>query len=953
MAKDFAHSSQLELAYDRTASSNGAFSKLVKAWESKNGERAVRGAGLGLMALSLAACGGTDSGTTATTTTPVTTPATPVAPAGQSFVLTTGVDNFTGGAGNDTFVADDTQTAKVTSAADMLDGGAGIDSLTIYGTPNGIPLISNIEIVEVDSMANTGAANFSTISGIQTVIIDRAVGAATVSVNNGVAVTLSNNAISATQTVNFGSTDTTASLTLNKISTLTGVDVALTGAAVSTVNIATTGAASSIGNLNLATTMKTVNVSGNQDLTVVDALDGDLDVLNASSLTGKLNVTSANNAATQDDAVSGVDVTDLAITGGSGDDSINVAANVADNEISVDAGAGNDTVTIKAGTAYTAATSTNAGDSIKGGAGTDILAVAGNINASDMSAAITGFETIKFTAAATGTSMSVNKLGITDFQLSGTGTDVVLSGLTAATTVKISDDGSDLTASLAALGTADTLTVTLESTSASGSILIANSHDVVNIVSTKASTDAATVVNELENTTSATSAATLNISGDTELTIQSAALKADASVNAASMSGKLTSTFSTAVQSYTGGTGVDTLSLVAGGLKQGNIFDGGAGADSLTVAATSAQNMGIIGLSGFETVNLASSGAGTDTVIGDFRNVTNLTTLKIVGGDVTDNFTLNRLSADTVVSFGGTVANVVTTLNSGTSQQVAFHAAGTVGSLALDAATTSLTVTSDDGDATTAEAMGVVTVSGNSLASITVLGNDDLNLNTLANTVTAVDASASKGNLTVTASDAVNTSIIGSQVADNITGGAKDDTITGGKGDDVLSGAGGHDTFVFADTGLNNGADTLTFTAGAGASGDILNFTNFLSGGHVDQNGGTGTALVAYGAASNSDVNITNVVALYTDATETNIANSTQIAALIEGAGDAFSLTAGGRTILVTGDAASALDSLNIWFVDDALDGVSGTVSATDVVHVGTMATTDLDTLITSNFVFA
>ena len=40
---------------------NGALAKLVKAWESKNGRRAVSGAGLGLMAVSLAACGDTDS----------------------------------------------------------------------------------------------------------------------------------------------------------------------------------------------------------------------------------------------------------------------------------------------------------------------------------------------------------------------------------------------------------------------------------------------------------------------------------------------------------------------------------------------------------------------------------------------------------------------------------------------------------------------------------------------------------------------------------------------------------------------------------------------------------------------------------------------------------------------------------------------------------------------------
>lgn len=875
----------------------------------------------------------------------------------RAITLTAGIDNFTGTSGNDTFIADDTQTTKVTSAGDVLNGGAGTDSLTIYGTPNAIPQISNIENVEIDSMADTGSANFSTITGIQTMTIDRAAGAATVSVNDGVAVTLSNNALATkVQTVNFGATDTSASLTLNKINTNTTVDVALTGTKVATVNISTTGAASSIGNLNLASTMKTVNVSGDQNLTIVDALDGDLDVLNAASLTGKLTVKSANNAADQDTAVSGVDVTDLAITGGSGDDSIDVSANAADNEISVDAGAGNDTVTIKASTAYAAATSTNAGDSIKGGAGTDILAVAGDINASDMSAVITGFETIKFTGGAAGTDMSVNKLGITDFQLSGSDTDVVLSGLTATTTVKISDDGSDLTASLAALGTADTLTVTLESTSTTGTALIANSHDVVNIVSTKASTDAATVVNKLENTTSATSAATLNISGDTELTIQSAALKADATVNAASMSGKLTGTFSTNVKTYTGGTGNDVLSIVAGGLKQGNTFAGGTGTDSLTVTATSAQDMGIVALTGFETVNLTSNAAAGDTVTGDFRNVTDLTTLKIAAGNATDNFTLNRLSADTVLTFGSTMGNVVTTINSGTSQKVAFTGNYTVGSLTLDSGSTSLTVTSDDGNTTADQAGGVFTaLSGTSLASITVLGNDKTNLGTLSTTVTSVNAADAKGALTVTAS-ATATSIVGSQVADAITGGGAADTIQGGKGDDVLSGGAGADTYVFESTGALNGNDTLTVVYGA--AGDKLQFKNFLSGGSVDQNGGAGSAIVAYASNGVSDVNITNKVVLLGDATGggavTAVDTAAEIAALIEGSGDVFSLTAGGKAIIVAGETSGANAVNYIYYVDDSLDGVSGTINTADVVLVGTTSgNMDLDTLTTSNFLFA
>ncbi|MEY3922858.1 MAG: hypothetical protein RI915_505, partial [Pseudomonadota bacterium] len=51
--------------------------------------------------------------------------------AGQTFTLTTGVDSFTGSAGNDTFTADNTGT-DTTSTADVLNGGAGTDTINIF-----------------------------------------------------------------------------------------------------------------------------------------------------------------------------------------------------------------------------------------------------------------------------------------------------------------------------------------------------------------------------------------------------------------------------------------------------------------------------------------------------------------------------------------------------------------------------------------------------------------------------------------------------------------------------------------------------------------------------------------------------------------------------------------------------------------------------------------------------
>jgi Ca2+-binding RTX toxin-like protein len=462
----------------------------------------------------------------------------------------------------------------------------------------------------------------------------------------------------------------------------------------------------------------------------------------------------------------------------------------------------------------------------------------------------------------------------------------------------------------------------------------------VNLSSTKASADASTVTNTVAVT--ATAATRLAISGTQEMTLGSSSLKAAATVDASALSGKLTATFATSVKSYIGSTGADVLTVLAGDLKTGNTFAGGLGTDSLAVTATASQTTGVLAVTGFETIQITSNTAGADVVTADFRNVTDLTTLKVVAGDAGDGFVLNRITDAVTVSVGGDVAAVTTSMQTGTAESLKFTGAATVASYTLDAGTTALTV--DAGAAAT-----ITTLTGSALSTLNVKGSGALTI-TDAVTATTVNASTATGALTVLAGNSA-TSIIGGTAIDTITGGNAADTIQGGKGADVLDGGAGADKFVFEATGALNGLDGLTFVAGA--VGDILNFKNFLSGGAVDQNGAAGTAINEYGLADVADVNITNKVALYSEATDADVDDTTNISGLIQGAGDAFSLTSGGKAILLTGDAGGAGDPLNIWFIDDTLDGVSGTLSATDVVNVGVIAITDLDTLLTSNFLFA
>lgn len=867
-----------------------------------------------------------------------------------SFTLTTAVDNFTGGIGNDTFTADNT-TAGQFSAADTLAGGNGTDSLTIYGTSaTTVANMSSIENVTVDSMGAGTTWNFAAISGITSLTNTRAAGAATVTVANGTAVTITNNALSTgIQTVNFGATDTAVNLTLNKMVLTGATDLVVSGAAATTLNINTTGAASSIAQkIDGDALMTKLVITGDQNLTIGTAgaagLEAAIVNVDANAFTGKLAVVTNNTAA-------GTNLTTapgLSVTGGSGDDTIDVRLSDAADNVVVVTGAGSNTVkTLNANLTAT--------EKYTGGAGTDTLQVdfadTTATQAVDMSALITGFETLEVVSNASGAqtetlAMATNKLGISNIVWSGDAGDALaITGLAANSTLTVKTAATTIGATIGTDTVADTINVVLDGTTPTGTMTL-TSYETVNLTSQK---DAALNTNSLAGGgLTASSATSLVLTGAGALVGGTMTLAATAAVNASAYTGDLTATTFTAIKSYSGGTGKDEITLAAGDLKQGNTFAGGAGTDKLTQTAASAQDAGILAVTGFETVVLGTDTGGGDAYKADFRNVTDLTTLTLNSGNDTDTLTLNRLSGDTTVTFNDTFGAVVTTVNTGTSQKLGFSATATVDSVTLDSGTTAVSI------ATAATFTGTLSaLSGTSLATVTVTGAGATTITgALGTSVTKVDASAATGAVTVTAS-ATATTILGGTAVDVITGGNAADTIQGGKGGDTLSGGTGADSYVFESTAALNGSDTITLVAGAG--GDVLNFKNFLSGGSLDQNGAAGTAINEYTSANVSDVAIANKVVMYSEATESLIDGADEIAALIQGAGDAFSLASGGKAIMVTGDAAGGVgNETRIWFIDDALDGTLGTIGTADVVLVGiTSVAFDVDTLITSNFAFA
>jgi hypothetical protein len=185
---------QQHASFDSSAAELNATSKLVKAWESKNAKNAARAGGVSLMALSLAACGGSsdtnssnagadagadqvddvDTGTDeGVIETPVNTGA---------MRLTIGddtPDTLPGTDAADAFEAKLTSTvfgsvANTLSSADEINGGGDVDTLDAqiisefigFDADDGIdiqPTISDVEVIRFEAR-DTGNVNLDVIT---------------------------------------------------------------------------------------------------------------------------------------------------------------------------------------------------------------------------------------------------------------------------------------------------------------------------------------------------------------------------------------------------------------------------------------------------------------------------------------------------------------------------------------------------------------------------------------------------------------------------------------------------------------------------------------------------------------------------------------------------------------------------------------------------------------------
>jgi hypothetical protein len=480
--------------------------------------------------------------------------------AGTTTTLTTGVDVVSGTANNDTFSGSD----STLSSGDQLTGGEGTDSFN-YSSAGTAAVSeagftsSSVEKYTLTSTTTGGTTiNATGATGLTSIINSASTTDLTVNSLKGLASVELTSVSAGDTTVQFidslltGTADE-LTLTLNTnattanaaIGTVTVGNTSNTG--FETVNISTTTGASQL--TNIVTGATTLNITGDQNLTVTGALAGATTIA-AGSFTGNLSVV-ADSAGT---------AKDVAITGGSGDDTANFT-NGFEADDTFDGGAGTDTLTLTQATASTTLAGT--------------LTSVEQVNISDSGTGTIDMDNFSgLTKVIYDAGITANGTATVDDAVSGIEVEVDVANLVAADASLVIDLKTD--------GASDSATVTLDTIGAGDGFASISVEDAETLtISADDDTTDATGTLTIAALT-ATDATSLTLSGDSAVTITNtvdpatpvlATLDASAMTDILTLSGTdfsasgSTVTFGSANDVFTVGTmsGADTIDLSQGG----------------------------------------------------------------------------------------------------------------------------------------------------------------------------------------------------------------------------------------------------------------------------------------------------------------------------------------------------------------------------------------------------
>jgi S-layer protein len=786
--------------------------------------------------------------------------------AGQTFTLTTNLDNVPGGAGDDTIIGNSATGVQTLGALDTVDGGEGTDSLSVTAT------------ADIASISPAG----STIKNVENITL----------ISNGSVTASSAAATGATKLIATSGDEfaLTAAVTTDVIATSS--DLAADNASVSGgKDITVTVAKGAAGTLSVgsATTAGAIAVDATY---TAAATGGAVTLAGGTSITADLKAGNAVNTTSTFGAIGA--------TGGAATTEISISQSAKATASATKVGVVNGAVTVadanaasatKAGTLTTVTLSSYANSTIDSGALTDVhLSGTGGtlgITAGALTVpAVTALNIHANTAAVGAITVDADYKTVTIDSSTKASTigNVTASG---ATTVNVTGDAK--------------LTLSDNTFAAATSIVVTN-------------TAGATF-----GTTALNAAATFTGGAGAETVIAPNALTKAIALG----DGADTLVYGGAVGlggSVNAGDGTDIISMTA---AQAATADNSAvfnstftGFEVLALSTAASGTLVLAGLGNVSTVALAAGGDNVATAIleglasggtvqqtgngtGFVVNVTNA----LFNAADSINLVLDKataLTTGTVTAAAVETVNI-TTPDSGTASAAAIHTATLV--------------------ATSAK---TVTVSGNNGLNLTNTGNTKITSFDASgvvgnSTATVIDTAANLGvtfasaNTTATAT----VTITGGAGNDTLTGNAAKDTINGGAGADIISGGTGVDTLT-----VGTGRDIVKFASTAGTSTDSGTAA-------FDTVTGFNTATAAIASVDlSSDANIiastaggANLSVLSIDATTAAAGNQAlAVEANGTGAGVVTGVTYTVKNGILTlgGSGVGAIDTLGEWQTEAA-----------------------------------
>lgn len=777
-----------------------------------------------------------------------------------------------------------------------MSGGAGNDSLnaSLVNASIVTPTLSSIEAITVTATNATGTATLSLLNSTGVTSVGVSGSTAAPSITNidstSTALSVSDQAVGASFAYKAATVAGTADSATVTLSNVTGGTVTVAG--IETLNIVSSGAANTVTAVT-ATSAKTINVSGDQNIDLGAASGGTLDTstkvtkVDASALTGQLTVIGGAG-----------DVVLASVVGGSGNDTITVNG-VALDALSISGGAGDDKVTFGSTNALSST------DSVDGGTGTDTIVT--NLGAVPTTSAtaltnVTNFETLEISDALTGTlTAAYAQTGLSKVNLTG-GTGTVnleagakTVGLKAALTgtLTVNDTGIATTDSLTISNGASTATdvgagygltiggfeTTTINTSGAGAattqtygsvaitadtggtarLYLTGSNNVqvgavtAKLLDASGLTGTASLTQTSAAVGSTTSVITIVGSGgaDTLIGVASGSSYLGTSITGGAGADTITST--SGVDNISGGDGNDTLAF-GNTLVAADTVSGGNGTDTITISGTVADSA----FTNVTSVEVVASSAAATPTLSTYAQAAGVTTYNLSTSTATDSVTLGSGYTGTL-TVNQTVASESDTVNaSGTSGKLNVVTSLSAG-LGATSTFTGGTSTSDKITYTLATGTAITQASNQyitGIENIVTAGVTDVDLtltlhdnNIAATKSMTIDASSlTTGKLKLTANAETDGQlvVIGGGAADSIGGSAS--TSYG----DNLSGGAGSDTF-WMNTYLTS-ADTIVGGSGTNvlkASGTLVDtaFTN-VSQVQTFTVGTSGTADVTFGALS-------------------------------------------------------------------------------------------------------